>query len=651
MRRRRDVYPEHVSRRAGRAEQRAISQATHGVAQAVVFNAGNANACNGPQGLDDAREMARLAAEQLGIRAELVLVASTGIIGVPMPMDKRARRACRASSSRPTAATPRRRAIMTTDTRIKESAVALEIGGREVRIGAMTKGVGMIHPNMATMLAFVGTDASLDPDFARAALKRAVDRSFNMITVDGDTSTNDSCFLLANGLSGAPTLSASSADAERFIAALEAVCIDLARKMAADGEGASKLLQVDVTGAASEADARAAARAVVGSSLVKAALHGEDPNWGRVFAAVGYSGAQVDPLRAALWIGSVQVARDGVAHWRFERRRARPDARRRSHACASISGSAPAPPAPGAAISPKPTCSKTARTRRDARRAVDRSEDGGAARSAAVYLRIRRQDDRGQGRRLGRRRGHRAGRRRLAQAPGHQPGARPRRRPADLRAPGPPGRRNPLRRGSPLYRRADARSRARSAHAHQRRLRVVPQRPQRARLGLQRARRRDAAGSPARRAPGSGRRSRGRELASPIESLVEQGYVVVIAPLAAGPDSQPLNVNADTVAGEVARALGAEKLVLFTDVPGVLDADGRVMPELSREQVERMLDDGTIRGGMIPKIQACLRAMETVPRVHVLDGRVPHALIRELFTHEGVGTMLTSEQLSKEPAV
>jgi acetylglutamate kinase len=128
----------------------------------------------------------------------------------------------------------------------------------------------------------------------------------------------------------------------------------------------------------------------------------------------------------------------------------------------------------------------------------------------------------------------------------------------------------------------------------------------------------------------------------PIKSLVEQGYVVVIAPLAAGPDSQPLNVNADTVAGEVARALHAEKLVLFTDVPGVLDPDGNVLPELTRERVEAMLDDGTIRGGMIPKIQACLRALETVPRAHVLDGRVSHALIRELFTHEGVGTMMTS---------
>jgi glutamate N-acetyltransferase/amino-acid N-acetyltransferase len=282
-----------------------------GVARAAVFNAGNANACNGAQGLDDAREMTRLAGERLGIAPELVLVASTGIIGVAVPMD-RVRAGLPRVEVRPDGGHEAARAIMTTDTRPKEFAAAVEIGGHEVRIGAMTKGVGMIHPNMATMLAFIGTDASLEASFARGALKRAVDRTFNMISVDGDTSTNDSCFLLANGLSGAPTLTASSSDAERFVAALEVVCTDLARKMAADGEGASKLLQVDVTGAASEADARAAARAVVGSSLVKAALHGEDPNWGRVFCAVGNSTAQVSADRAALWIGSVQVARDGV---------------------------------------------------------------------------------------------------------------------------------------------------------------------------------------------------------------------------------------------------------------------------------------------------------------------------------------------------
>src|ERR1700716_2277334 len=278
-----------------------------GRAQAVVFNAGNANACNGEQGLGDAHEMSRLAGEKLGISPDLVLVASTGIIGVPMPMD-RVRQGLPRLELRAEPGHDAARAIMTTDTNPKESAVALEIGGREVRIGAMTKGVGMIHPNMATMLAFIGPDASLDNVFARATLKRADDRTFKLIAVDGDTSTNDSCFLLANGMSGASTLDATSADAERFAAALEAVCTDLARKMAADGEGASKLLQVDVTGAVSDADARAAARAVVGSRLAQAALHGEDPNWGRVFAAVGNSSAKVDASRAALWIGSVPGA-------------------------------------------------------------------------------------------------------------------------------------------------------------------------------------------------------------------------------------------------------------------------------------------------------------------------------------------------------
>jgi glutamate N-acetyltransferase/amino-acid N-acetyltransferase len=281
-------------------------------AQAVVFNAGNANACNAARGLDDAREMAELAATKLGISPDLVLVASTGIIGVPMPMDN-VRQGMPRIELRADGGHAAAQAIMTTDTRQKDCAVSFEVGGGQVHIGAMTKGVGMIYPNMATMLAFIGTDATLDPSFARTALKRVVDRTFNMITVDGDTSTNDSCFLLANGLAGAPTLSQQSPDAERFVAALEVVCTDLARKMAADGEGASKLLQVDVTGAASDGDARKVARAVVGSSLLKAALHGEDPNWGRVFMAVGNSGAQVDPNRAALWIGSLQIARDGVA--------------------------------------------------------------------------------------------------------------------------------------------------------------------------------------------------------------------------------------------------------------------------------------------------------------------------------------------------
>jgi glutamate N-acetyltransferase/amino-acid N-acetyltransferase len=273
-------------------------------AQAVVFNAGNANACTGERGLADTEEMARLAAEVLGVSADLVLAASTGVIGQFLPMD-RVRAGLRQvlERIRPDGGHEAARAIMTTDTQPKEVAVALAGGAR---IGAMTKGVGMIYPNMATMLAFIATDAALEPGFAQSCLKRVVDQTFNMLTVDGDTSTNDSCFLLANGVSG-------PVDEAAFEAGLLEVCTDLARKMARDGEGATKLIQVDVSGAASDADARLAARAVVGSNLLKAAVHGQDPNWGRVFAAVGYSGAQVDPLKAALWIGSVQVARDGMA--------------------------------------------------------------------------------------------------------------------------------------------------------------------------------------------------------------------------------------------------------------------------------------------------------------------------------------------------
>ena len=281
-----------------------------GRAQAVVFNAGNANACTGDDGLRAAREMARLAAETLGIDDSLVLVASTGVIGQQLDVD-RVREGLPKLQLREDGGHEAAQGIMTTDTVPKEVAVALEIGGREVRIGGMSKGVGMIHPNMATMLGFLATDAALEPDFAQGALKRVVDRTFNMISVDGDTSTNDSCFLLANGAAGNAPVAEGSQDAARFEAALEAVCTTLARKMARDGEGASKLIQVDVTGAASLEDARAAARFVSRSNLVKTAVYGEDPNWGRIFMAVGNSGARVDPLKASLWIGDLQIVESG----------------------------------------------------------------------------------------------------------------------------------------------------------------------------------------------------------------------------------------------------------------------------------------------------------------------------------------------------
>ncbi|MBY6277081.1 bifunctional glutamate N-acetyltransferase/amino-acid acetyltransferase ArgJ [Symbiobacterium thermophilum] len=283
-----------------------------GELQAVVANSGNANACTGEQGIRDAAEMARLAAEALGIRPELVGVASTGVIGVPLPMDRVSAgiRAAAAALS-PEGGADAAEAIMTTDTFPKQVAARLEIGGATVTIGAMAKGSGMIHPNMATMLGFVTTDAAVDAAALREALREATDRSFNMITVDGDTSTNDMVLVLANGLAGNPRIMPGSAHYRAFADALAAVLIHLAKEIARDGEGATKLIEVRVKGAATLSDARKAARAVCGSNLVKAAVFGEDANWGRVLAALGYSGAQFDPGRVDLWLGDLQMMRAG----------------------------------------------------------------------------------------------------------------------------------------------------------------------------------------------------------------------------------------------------------------------------------------------------------------------------------------------------
>jgi glutamate N-acetyltransferase/amino-acid N-acetyltransferase len=281
-----------------------------GRARAVIANAGNANACTGEQGLADADEMARLAAAKIGGDASDVLVASTGVIGVPMPMDL-IRDGVQGIGLAKDGGTAFSRAIMTTDTKPKTAGAEVEIGGKTVRIGGAAKGAGMIHPNMATLLAFVTTDAAVEPGYLQQALTRAGADSFNMITVDGDTSTNDTLLVLANGAAGNPTIS-GGADGEAFTAALTYVCAELAKGIVSDGEGATKLIRIDVKGAKNDAEARMAARSVVRSPLVKAAVYGSDPNWGRVLCAIGYSGAAVDPLAVDLFVGDVQLVKSGA---------------------------------------------------------------------------------------------------------------------------------------------------------------------------------------------------------------------------------------------------------------------------------------------------------------------------------------------------
>lgn len=282
-----------------------------GIARAFVVNSGNANACTHEQGASDALEMASLVGAKLGCPDGEVLVASTGVIGVHLPME-RVRAGIAAIDLSPDGGPIAAQAIMTTDTRPKTCAVRVDLGGRAVTVGGMAKGAGMIHPNMATMLGFITTDAAVaDASFLQAALTDAVDRSFNMISVDGDTSTNDTLVLLANGAAGNEPLRRDMPEAVRFQAALTYVAAELAKAVARDGEGATKLIEVQVRGAASYADARKVARAVAASNLVKAAVYGADPNWGRILCAAGYSGAEVDQERADIAIGQVRLMKDG----------------------------------------------------------------------------------------------------------------------------------------------------------------------------------------------------------------------------------------------------------------------------------------------------------------------------------------------------
>jgi glutamate N-acetyltransferase/amino-acid N-acetyltransferase len=303
-------------------DQAILAQNAAGI-RAVVTNAGNANACTGPQGMDDARRMGELAAYGLRCQPDEVLILSTGVIGRKLDMDKLTQGIAELTSpAAQRGAGLAAQAIMTTDTRPKIASRQLAIGGATITISGFCKGSGMIHPNMATMLAIITTDVAAPPGVLQAALRRAVDRSFNRVSVDGDMSTNDTVLLLA---SGASSIVISTEDTEstekeekeekdaisaasvlsvaRFTQLLTEVCLELAKQVARDGEGATRLVEVRVTGAADEAQAHQVADSIARSPLVKTAIHGGDPNWGRIVCAAGYSGAEIDPERLTLTFG------------------------------------------------------------------------------------------------------------------------------------------------------------------------------------------------------------------------------------------------------------------------------------------------------------------------------------------------------------
>ena len=286
----------------------------NGVARAVICNSGNANTCNA-DGIGIAEKMCSLTADALGIDPTDVIVASTGVIGEPLSVVPIAAGMNELVAGLGDHNDFAAEAIMTTDVKIKSFAVEFEIGGVPCRLGGIAKGSGMIHPNLATMLVFITTDCSVSASALKSALRTDVQNTFNMISIDGDTSTNDMVAVLANGASGSPEVTEDSEYFPEFMKALNSVTVALCRSIAADGEGATKLLECAVTGAPDEACAKTAAKAVVCSSLTKAAMFGADANWGRVLCAVGYSGAPVDPAKIGVTFssraGEVEVCRDG----------------------------------------------------------------------------------------------------------------------------------------------------------------------------------------------------------------------------------------------------------------------------------------------------------------------------------------------------
>lgn len=289
-------------------------------AQAVVCNSGVANACTGEEGYSYCRQTAEEAAEVLGIPVESVLVASTGVIGKQLPMEilrKGVKNLAPLLSPTKEAGTLAAQSIMTTDTVSKEVAVELELGGKTVTIGGMCKGSGMIHPNMCTMLGFVTTDAAISKTLLQKALSQVVADTYNMVSVDGDTSTNDTVLLLANGMAGNAEITEENEDYEEFVKALLYVNTCLAKKIAADGEGANALFEVKVVGAANKEQAVTLSKSVITSNLTKAAIFGHDANWGRILCAMGYSGAKFDPEKVDLYFesaaGKLQIIENGVA--------------------------------------------------------------------------------------------------------------------------------------------------------------------------------------------------------------------------------------------------------------------------------------------------------------------------------------------------
>jgi acetylglutamate kinase len=629
--------------------------------RAIVANSGNANALTGPLGAADERAVATAVAQALGVDADQVLTASTGAIGARLPVDRIGAAAPALAAALGDDVAGAAEAIRTTDLRTKLAFREIEIGGKAVRFAAIAKGSGMIHPQLATMLCFIATDARISSATLQDALVVAVDDTFNTITVDGDMSTNDVVIALANSASGAPTVEPKSAAFYKIQATLTEICAELARAVAADGEGATKLLVVDVGGVPDRSSALELARAIAGGSLVKSGIFGGDPSWGRILAAlgarIGARGLPLDPAGVTLDIQGVRVyAQGGPVAFDKDDLSARMHkteisvrldlglgpASGRALGCdltfdyvkinaeyySGPGAAAAAAPhrAPGSVNRPLIVESLSYIRKFAGKRAVIKY--GGAAMIDQALKRSFAEEMV------------------LLQSAGLHP--------VIVHGGGPEitktleslGRKSQFADGQRITGAEEIRvvemvlsgrinteivglinslggnaiglsgKDGRLLMAHK--LEVAPGKPDLGFVGEIEAVNSDL-----------------------LDMFLERSYLPVISPVGFGADGASYNINADLAAGEIAAACGAERLIFLTDVAGILDDEGNLISEINAADLEARLGK-SIKGGMLVKAQAVLYALAGgVRAVHIIDGRAPHSVVAELFTDRGVGTLVT----------
>ncbi len=630
--------------------------------RAIVANSGNANALTGPVGAADERAVAAAVAKALGVPAEDVLTASTGGIGIRLPAERIATAAPALVAALGDDVAAAAEAIRTTDLRTKLAFREIDLGGKTVRFAAIAKGSGMIHPQMATMLCFITTDARVAPATLQRALAAAVDETFNTITVDGDMSTNDTVIALANGAAGAPAIEPGTAAEKTLQATLTELCAELARAIAADGEGASKLFVVDVAGAPDRETARDLARAVAGGSLVKAGIFGGDPSWGRILAAlgarIGARGLAVDPAGVTLDVQGVRVYGDGgpvpfdkddlSARMRSAEITARMDlglgkASARALGCdltfdyvkinaeyyagpsAASAGDA-GKRAPGGVNRPLIVESLSYIRKFAGKRAVIKY--GGAAMIDPALKRSFAEEMV------------------LLQSAGL--------RPVIVHGGGPEitktlekmGRKSEFADGQRITGAEEVRvvEMVLTGRINTEIVGLINSLGGNA-IGLSGKDGRLLVASKLKPAPGKPDLGFVGEIdavnADLLDMFLERGYMPVISPVGFGLDGASYNINADVAAGEIASACGAERLIFLTDVAGILDDQGNLLTEIRAADLESRLGK-SIKGGMHVKAQAVLQALSGgVRAVHIVDGRAPHSVVAELFTDRGVGTLVT----------